>query len=121
MANANNTNSRSFFQLFDLLRTLNARLMQQQRRNRVDRALDWLEATYPGLTIEQKQYWVRKLEQKWGRERLAALDEAKQRIGREQLTTEERNAVLAESWARVDADIERGDLPSPVRSASHCQ
>lgn len=105
--------SSNYIALHELYRMLEVRLVQQQRRERARKALNWLEKNHPKLSFEQKQKWVRKLEQQWGRERMQTLDMARRKTARGRVSTEEREEVLEEFWAEVDERVEKGDLPSP--------
>ncbi len=102
----------TYISLHELYRTLRVRRVQQERRARGRRALDWLEKNYPKATIDQKMRWLRKLEQQWGKDRFHAMDVARDKIkGADRLTTDEREDVLNKFWADVDNDIKKGNLP----------
>jgi hypothetical protein len=103
--------SETYISLHELYRTLQVRLVQQIRRDRAARALAWLEKHYPKATMKQKADWLHKLEQRWGRERFAAMDAARSKGKRDRLTTEEREEVLDQFWREVDDDIKEGSLP----------
>lgn len=105
--------SGGYFALHELYRTLEVRMIQQQRRERARRAYSWLERGHPRLTYEQKQRWLRKLEQQWGRERMDFLEERRRKTGTGRLSTEEREELLQEFWSKVDQAVDRGDLPQP--------
>ena len=105
--------SSNYIALHELYRMLEVRLVQQQRRDRARKALAWLEKHYPKLNFDQKQRWIRKLEQQWGRERLDTLDTARRKTARGRVTTDERESLLEDFWAEVDERIEKGDLPTP--------
>lgn len=105
--------SSSYLSLHELYRTLNVRVVQQERRARANRALEWLATHHPKLTYEQRTKWLRKLEQKWGRERLQYMDIYRRKSRRDRLTTDEREEILQEFWADIDQTITNGDLPSP--------
>jgi uncharacterized coiled-coil DUF342 family protein len=103
----------TYIALHELYRTLNVRQVQQERRARAGKAWEWLERKHPKLDYEQKTRWLRKLEQQWGRERLAYMDDIRRKLDKPRLTTEEREEVLDEFWREIDAGIKRGELPSP--------
>lgn len=105
--------SASYIALHELYRMLEVRLVQQQRRDRARRALAWLEAKHPKLSSEQKLRWVRKLEQQWGKRRMAAMDHARRKTLRGRLSTTEREGLLAEFWQEIDQEVEKGELPQP--------
>lgn len=103
----------TYVALHELYRMLEVRMVQQQRRERARRAMDWLEKKYPKMAFEQKRKWLQKLEQQWGRERMATMDIARRKTTTGRLSTEEREEVLAEFWIEIDERIERGDFPTP--------
>lgn len=105
--------STSYIALHELYRTLEVRMVQQQRRDRARKALAWLESRYPKLTVDQKNRWVRKLEQQWGRERLDFMEKYRNKTASGRLSTEEREEVLKEFWQEVDAEVAAGKLPAP--------
>jgi Ca2+-binding EF-hand superfamily protein len=105
--------SESYIALHELYRMLEVRLVQQQRRERARKALAWLEKNYPKLNSEQKLRWVRKLEQQWGKRRMAAMDDVRRKTLRGRLSTTEREGVLQEFWHEIDQEVEKGDLPAP--------
>lgn len=105
--------SSGYIALHELYRTLEVRMIQQQRRERARKAYTWLERNHPKLTYEQKQRWIRKLEQQWGRERMAFLEEYRNKTKTGRLSTEEREELLQEFWTEVDKGVDKGDLPAP--------
>lgn len=105
--------SSGYIALHEFYRTLEVRLIQQQRRDRARKAYAWVERHYPKMTYEQKQRWLRKLEQQWGRERMEFLELARNKTSGGRLSTEEREELLAEFWAGVDKEVEKGNLPTP--------
>lgn len=105
--------SEGYLALHEFYRTLEVRMIQQQRRDRARRAYAWLEKNYPKLTYEQKQRWVRKLEQQWGRERMRFLDEHRRKTGTGRLSVEEREELLEGFWAEIDRAVAKGELPQP--------
>ena len=104
--------SESYIALHELYRMLEVRLVQQQRRERARKALTWLEKQSPKATAEQKQRWIRKLEQQWGKRRMAAMEEARRRTASGRLSTAERESVLEEFWTDIDQEVADGELPS---------
>lgn len=103
----------SYIALHELYRMLEVRLVQQQRRERAKRALDWLAKKHPKLDAEQRLRWLRRLEQKWGKQRLQYMDVERRKTAKGRLSTDEREEILAEFWKEIDAQVDRGDLPSP--------
>lgn len=105
--------SSGYIALHELYRTLEVRMIQQQRRERARKAYTWLEKNYPKLTYDQRQRWIRKLEQQWGRERMAFLEGYRNKTKTGRLSTEEREELLQEFWADIDQGVDKGDLPAP--------
>jgi hypothetical protein len=102
-----------YIALHELYRTLEVRLVQQQRRERANRALAWLAKHYPRLDADQRQRWMRKVEQKWGQRRMAVMEAARRKTHRDRLSTEEREELLKDFWEEIDNEIRTGDLPNP--------
>lgn len=111
LRNTSEPRSNTYISLHEFYRTLRIRAVQQERRDRARLALVWLEKHYPKATTEQKLKWMRKLEQRWGRERMAAMDDARRKTKKVHLSTFEREEVLDDFWRGVDTDIKKGDLP----------
>lgn len=105
--------SGSYIALHELYRMLEVRLVQQQRRDRARKALDWLRRKHPKLTVEQQGRWIRKLEQQWTKERMEFLENHRRKTATGRLSTDEREELLEKFWKEVDVGVEAGDLPSP--------
>lgn len=103
--------SNLYISLHELYRMLDVRLIQQQRRDRARRALDLYESRNPKATWEDKIKWLRKLEQSWGRRRMAFLDDRRRKTAEGRLSTEEREELLAEFWEGIDKEIKEGKIP----------
>lgn len=103
--------SRSYNLLQDFYRTLEVRLVQQQRRERVRKAMSWLEEQHPKLQYEAKMRWCHKVEQQWGRRRMEVMEAARKRTPRHRLNAVEREQILSEFWQEIDTEIARGKLP----------
>lgn len=101
----------SYVPLNELYRTLMVRHVQQERRERLRSAMRWLESKYPRSTVEQRNKWLRKLEQAWGKERLAAMDSVRRKVSTGRLSISEREEVLADFWAEIEERVKKGDLP----------
>lgn len=97
--------------LHDLFRTLNVRCVQQQRRDRLDQAWAWYERKNPTASYDQKVRWRRKLEQQWGKRRLAVLAEARRNTENRRLSLAEMDEILAKFWAEIQQEITEGKLP----------
>lgn len=102
--------SDNYISLHELYRMLEVRLVQQMRRDRARRALDVFESDNPTATWEEKTKWLRKVEQSWGRRRMATLDAARRKTGEGRLNTAERESILAEFWSEIDREIQSGKI-----------
>lgn len=105
--------SSGYIALHELYRTLEVRMIQQERRERARKAYAWVEKNHPKLNYEQRQRWIRKLEQQWGRERMQFLEGYRGKTKTGRLSTEEREELLQEFWAEIDKRVDGGDLPAP--------
>lgn len=97
-------------ELQELARTLDVRIVQQQRRERLRAAVDWLVREQPWLTVDQQRLWVRRIEQLWARQRLAWLAARRKEAGG-RLSEGERRVALDEFWATIENNINNGALP----------
>ena len=102
--------SEAYISLHELYRTLEVRLVQQQRRDRARRALDVYEKRNPKASYEEKVRWMRRVEQAWGRRRMAELEAHRRRTATGRISTEEREEILKGFWEQVDDEIKRGDV-----------
>lgn len=100
--------SEVYIALHELYRTLDVRMVQQQRRDRAKRALEVYERKNPKASYDDKMKWLRRLEQAWGRRRMATLEEHRRKTLAGRLSTEEREAILKEFWQEVDKEITAG-------------
>lgn len=103
--------SQQYRELHELYRTINLRRVQQQRRDRLDQAWAWYERRNPKAPYDQKVRWRRKLEQQWGKRRMAALAEARRSTTNKRLSLAEMDDILAEFWAEIQREITEGKLP----------
>lgn len=94
-----------------LVRVLDVRAAQHRRRERLSAAAAWFRAQYPQRTTEERQRWLRKLEQAWKHERLELLRSSLARRGK-RLTVAEKQELLDHFWQQLTERIERGELPS---------
>lgn len=102
--------SAKYITLQQLFRSIEVRLVQQQRRERTSQVAEWFRATYPHVGAAQRQTYVRRVEQQWTAQRLQLLNAyRKQHGGR--LPEDTRRELLDEFWAGIDDQIKRGDLP----------
>lgn len=105
--------SESYISLHEFYRTLEIRVVQQERRERARRALAWLEVHHPNLSYERKTRWVRKLEQSWGKRRMKRMEDARRGTSTGRLSIAEREELLIEFWREIEAEIASGRLPAP--------
>lgn len=93
----------------ELYRTVMTRFIQQDRRQRMARALERAAELHgPAPSREVRVAYETKLYTLWGRRREELLRRAK---GSDRLMTEERSEILELFWKEVDEQIEAGDLP----------
>jgi hypothetical protein len=97
--------------LYRFYRTVSGRLLQQQRRERFDRAITQaidIHGTYPDYLT--RMAWLHQLEQVWRNRRLETMASArggkKGRVPRDELAE-----VLDAFWAQIDTEIEQGQVP----------
>lgn len=102
--------SEVYISLHELYRTLEVRLVQQQRRDRARRALEIYERKNPRASYDDKMRWLRKLEQSWGRRRMAKMEEYRRKTATGRLSTEEREGILKEFWQDIDREIAVGKI-----------
>lgn len=103
----------SYIALHELYRTLLVRQVQQERRDRIGRALEWLKKNHPLLTAQQRAAWARKVEQQWGKRRMRLMEDARRTTASGRLNTDEREMLLEAFWKEIDKEIEQGKLPRP--------
>lgn len=104
--------SRSHGELHKLYRTVSTRALQQERRYRLNLAVERaVQLRGTPATTETKQLWARKMEQEWGRRRMQRMASVRAMTTRKRLSVDERTQVLEDFWAEIDAEIARGALP----------
>lgn len=109
------TESVAYMELHRLYRTISTRALQQERRHRVNTAVETaLKARGTPASFETKQLWARRVEQEWGRRRMERMAEVRAKTRRNRLSVDERSQVLEDFWAEIDGEIARGELP-PMR------
>lgn len=96
--------------LQELVRTLDVRYVQVARRDRLRAAVEWLSREQPELTTEHKKVWVRRVEQRWAKQRLAWLTAERKKAGG-RLSEDLRRAALDAFWDNIDEQIAVGALP----------
>lgn len=97
-----------------LYRVLETRLIQQQRRERLTRAINM--AVAKGLIkneYEDKQRYARRCVVTWQNRKELLLKNLALTAPGTRLHTDDRATALDEFWATVDAEIDNGELPKP--------
>lgn len=93
-------------------RRINGRFVQQQRRERSNRAIAKAEEQYGPTDFHSRLQWVADLEHSWAGRRLLFLDDYRDKYKTKRLDTETRAEVLLEFWETIDFEIHTGkDLP----------
>jgi hypothetical protein len=103
--------SAQFTEVQAIYRRVNGRYVQQQRRERIGRAVAKAEELYGEIPYQQRMQWMADREHEWALRRLAWLDIQRRRIG-ERISVEVRTELLLEFWDMIDTEIYEGDLPS---------
>lgn len=98
----------------DLYRTLEVRLTQQERRERLDRAVATAVAKklISNDTTEKIRY-ARRCTQSWKMRRENLLKVTASQTGNNRLSVAERETLLHEFWQQIDEEIYNGELPKP--------
>lgn len=94
-----------------LYRTVMTRIVQQERRARMARALDKAADLFGPLDKDQRLRYESKLFTLWGRRRQELLSRAANHTASSRLSVEERAEILALFWKDIDDEIEAGQLP----------
>lgn len=94
-----------------IYRRVNGRLIQQQRRERVNRAVAKAEELYGEIPFTQRMQWMAELEHEWAKRRLEFLEANRRRYENDRLPTEDRAELLAEFWENIDHEIYEGKIP----------
>lgn len=101
-----------------IYRRINGRYVQQQRRERIGRAVAKAEELFGEVTYQQRMQWMADVEHEWALRRLAWLDIQRQRLKTERLSVEIRTELLLEFWDMIDTEIYEGNIP-PWNSKKH--
>ena len=102
----------SYVVMHEYYRKINGSLAQQQRRERLNKAVDFVsDSIGESFSMDQRVAIAGWYEQLWGKWRVEALDDA--RGDREKLSSDERAQVCDEFWAEIDSKIESGLIPVP--------
>jgi len=94
-----------------LYRTVMTRFLQQERRDRVTRAVDKANDLYGPLSAEQKFGYARKAQKIWGNRRLELLRKAARHSSGRRLSMDEKAEILEIFWKEVDDEIDSGNIP----------
>lgn len=98
--------------LHRLYRTVLTRVVQQDRRARMARALVAVEKMIGRpLTTDERERVIHKLEQHWAYRRMQFLKAARSSTAKGRLSSDERAEMLKQFWEEIDAEIERRELP----------
>ena len=94
-----------------LYRRFNLRYVQRVRRERLNRGIEAAEKKFGTLDYDARLKYSKKLEQAWGKRRLAWLADVRRKIGRKNVPLQEMNDALEVFWNGVDDEIKRGEVP----------
>ena len=99
-------------ELNKLYRRVFGRILQRERRERLDTALGQAEAQYgPCPNFQTRMAWCARREHEWAQERLDVLDSYRAKMSNGKLQRDEFNEVVERFWADIDERIARGDVP----------
>lgn len=105
-------NSAAYKEVQKVYRRINGRYIQQQRRERMERAVAKAEKLYGKIPFMQRMQWMAKLEHQWAKQRLDFLEAQRARHENDRLPAEDRVERLAEFWENIDTEINEGKLPN---------
>ncbi len=98
----------------ELFRRVQSRYVQQERRRRLSEGIALIEKSInKRFSFGQKQSVAVWLEQYWGKERTAVLEDARRTCGNVRLSTDERADICEVFWAGIDADLKNDIVPTP--------
>ena len=102
----------TYADLHKLYRTVSTRALQQDRRVRLNAAVEKaMQLRGRPASFHTRATWARRMEQAWGQRRLQHMSEYRDKTQRNRLTVEERSEILDEFWKSIEEEIARGDLP----------
>jgi len=104
-------NSVAYKSVQKVYRRINGRYIQQQRRERMDRAVAKAEELFGEIPFLQRLQWIAHLEHQWAKRRLSYLEAQRGRYENDRLPAEDRVELLAEFWEQIDTEIYEGRLP----------
>ena len=93
-------------------RKVNGRYIQQQRRARMDKAINKATELFGHIPYVYRMAWMADLEHQWAKRRLDFLEDARGLYKSDRLPSEDRVELLLEFWNDIDTEIEEGNLPS---------
>ena len=97
-----------------LYRTLEIRLTQQQRRERLSRAVEVaVKKRLIPNDYEEKMRYARRCTKEWQLRKTRLLDALRAGSKQNRVSVAERDSVLRDFWLNIDAEIENGELPKP--------
>jgi len=111
-------NSAAYKDAQKVYRRINGRYIQQQRRERMDRAVAKAEELFGEIPFMQRLQWIANLEHQWAKRRLGFLEANRKRYEKDRLPSEDRVELLAEFWEQIDYEIYEGNVP-PWNSQNH--
>ena len=100
-----------FTQIQAIYRRVNGRFVQQQRRERISRAVAKAEELYGEIPYTERIQWMARIEHEWAQRRLAWLEQQRQRLSKERLSVDIRTELLLEFWDNIDTEIYEGNIP----------
>lgn len=96
----------------ELYRRIEIRLTQQERRERLDRAVNMaLRKRIISDAVEEKKRYANRCTQAWKLRRDHMLKTASQQCATGKVSVEEREGLLKEFWLHIDEEIANGELP----------
>lgn len=103
----------AYDELHYLYRTISLRTLQNERRNRVKKAVESVTAKLEDrlgrqLSYQDKQAIGRVIEQTWGIRRMQVMSEERALRKADRLSSEERSEVLISFWNNIDSKIDKG-------------
>lgn len=110
--------SSQFTQIQAVYRRVNGRYVQQQRRERIGRAVAKAEELYGTVHYQERVFWMARVEHEWAQRRIAFLEQQRRRIGEPRLSVDIRTELLLEFWDGIDTEIYEGNIP-PWNSPKH--
>jgi hypothetical protein len=95
-----------------IYRSVLARAVQQERRERAERAFKAAEEQYGKCpSFAERLRWIAALEHEWAGQRMTRLEEFRRKVTGMRLSRDETEHILDQFWADIDALIDDGDVP----------